>query len=365
MLLDQFRKKGIAVVLMLLLFLPLNVNAEKAENQGDVELENKVCVPISFSVSTAFNQFEYVYAYLFNQETGKVYSVGTNFMTAPDAVAYLDEGTYSLGYIRLGEENITEMNYAMAPETFTVLADKTVSSDNIRINVSYQKKTADAVNTSLRINGGSFRGYAFISYFNNTESVYRDKPDETIKYLYHSTVRKGNTSLPMMSGTASISNINVYDNQKVPMNVYYNPNEFVAGEDTIEIYAFYSEDELSEKELEFLEEEDNGYILKAADEMCEFTNIEDKKTQLTYEGRALDETFEVYVDDIPYPYSGCDISHKTPDGKEKNPTYFKKSSEQSIDLRNSEVSYIPELLFFIVLIVIGTIIILAKKKKRL
>ena len=364
MLSDRFRKRITAVALMLLLFLPINVKAEEIKNQGDADLEYKACVPFSFSVSSVFNQYEYVYAYLFNEDTGKAYSVGTNFINTPDAYAYLDKGTYALGYIRLGEENITEMNYVMTPATFTVTEDKQVSADNIRINVSYQKKTADAVNTSLRINEGSFRGYASISYYNNTESVYRDKTDETIKYLYHTTVRKGNSSLPMYSGTVSISNINVYDNKKIPMNVYYKPSEQKAGEEIINMYAFYSEDELSEKQLAYLTDEKNGYILKSADEMCEFTDIEEGNTQLTIDGKALDKTFIVYVDDIPYPYNGCDISHLTPDKKERAPIYFKKSSKQSIDLRKGSFSYIPEILFIVTLLVIITVVFIGKKKRK-
>lgn len=366
----------LSLILILSVLYPSNIsNAEEISDntdysvpEGDGYLANKTAVPITFSVANIFSQYKTGYAYFVNTKTHEVYSTGTNFNEVPVASIYCEPGEYELGSFTFDNHlTPTEMEISMTPSTFVVGEDGSISSDHIQINVIYRKLHATEIPLATFVNDGHFKGYLSISYYDVSENAFQDNHDRQMEYLYHLSVDNGSSIDKVLSGDIYITNIYAYDENKNPLNVYYNPESFKLTEENnkVYLYAFANESELDKNTLATIKE--NGYILKPANKMCEYTKIPNGFAWVL-DGVSQDDSIKIFANDIPYPLTGCEKYTKDPSGKEIGLDYFHSNNgeeTQPIDLTDEKKSFpvIPVALVCVIAIMVTIYIVYNKKKK--
>lgn len=231
---------------------------------------------------------------------------------------YFPYGTYCLYYVEF-DEPVLNMSYQMDPEAFMVTENG--YSGNIWINVDYTQTIPVNVKHSLTINDGDgFRGYLNMTYYCRTDTFFSGQEKkaldqdpgnvERVRIRHVSEENPDVVTNEIPAGDVCISNINVYDMDKEPLNVYYNP-EFVTVERGMaydneiyedSIYVFRTGAELTEDQLEKIAE--SGYVLRPASEMDPYSESRNESFDL-YKGRS--EIFTVLDGDIPPGEPGYDL----------------------------------------------------------
>lgn len=371
-----------ALFSLFVMFAPLTAYADTSAKQ--------VQVPFYVEVSNTFSQFEVVNIVLFD-ENYEQYVVGDReWQEQEEFSALLPAGhTYHLVDIYFSDssnyapQHVGNISYKMEP--FTVNKDGTIlgldEDGYVSVRADFRTYNLLEVRLTTAINvGREFDGIVNLTYYNDTDAYYtgRDVTDEdgTHQFVFHATNSGNTVTANVYTGNAFISNVYAYTKDKIPLNVYYptkkmdipRSNNYKDITSTTQIFVFANEDELTEEELAYIKNPDNGYVLKSASQMDPFTEIAIEKIPI-YQGEALADTFPVYANDIPFPYKGWNTYRNAPSGAEAivsstpidaSPDIVKVPKEENSKPKESPITIV----LVVITIVFAAIIILVSFLKR-
>lgn len=372
----------LATILCSTQFQPTNVQALDIIYEEDCYEGGYETGPISIApaVDKIFSQFEYLMIDLYNVE--EQYIVEEVLVDYEESYKYdtvLPVGTYVLLDVYF-EDFASNKKFSMTPEQIVVTPNGVEgTTDNIVwINVNYEQyETVPVTNRVIVNDGKSFDGYVNMTYYNKTDTVFRDDNEKQVIELTHvSAAQKKYIDTKVSAGEACISNMNVYDKNKEPLNVYYQPNFFelqrnLAYEDGYvkehNVYIFSDESELSKDVLEKVKNPENGYILKTSEEMRPYEELENE-TFIIVDGKS---EFETVLDgDIPKGEPGY-VANEVEDVEDVVEDETIEMEEdavvEDVDTDTEKKSFIKNhmtLVFGIVTAIVVVVIVVIMFKKR-
>lgn len=342
-----------------------------------VEMGDYAAGMVDFRLAVHKNFYSYNYMTVGFFEVNKHYYVEYDFTDYTQEYKYeklMPCGTYVLSYVEFSDP-VINMNFLCNPEQFTV--DENGYSDNIWINVDYTQTNTVNIQNVMSVNDGKgFEGYLHMTYYDKTDTEFNqdekydmDQDSDYVQRIQIFHVAEENptkyTNI-LTAGDICISNINVYDKDKNPLNVYYDPNYFTLDRSMSfdnesneqSIYVFADKSELTDEQLNTIEEK--GFVLKKASDMDKYYEMENEQFNV-YKGES--PLFTIYNGDIPAGEPGNkivapveteeEISVDEPEVKNVAPVEHKKNFF-SFDI----------IMFIVIVAVIGTIVFVTKKRKN-
>lgn len=210
--------------------------------------------------------------------------------------AELPLGTYCLYRTTLDNDIYFNYQYSISPKEFTVSKDGIKDSEENKLVFAANKKkvVAEKNKTTFYVMSNIGNVEVQIGISGILEASYTDGTIPQRNIYLIDIGEDGIYSRDIAEGTYEVQSVQVYDEKKNPLHVYYKPQfTFGAKEKYFSLYVFSDEAPLQEEEKECLGEE--GYILKKADEMEEYKNGCNRHIAVPKEALdAVDDT--TYVD---------------------------------------------------------------------
>lgn len=311
-------------------------------------------------------------------EVNKHYYVEYDFTDFTEEYKYeklMPVGTYQLAYVEFSDP-VINMTYLCDPEEFTVTEDG--YPDNIWINVDYTQTETVNIQNEVTVNDGKgFSGFLNMTYYNKTDTEFtqqeKDDMDQDTDYVQRIQIFHVSQNNPskfenvLTAGDVCISNINVYDEEKNPLNVYYDPNYFTLDRSMSYdgkinkqfIYVFKDSSELTDEQLSTIKAD--GYVLKEASKMDTYFDMPNEQFNV-YKGEF--PLFTVYDGDIPAGEPGNKIVAPVEVQEEESSVAAPEVTPQKTVAAKKSISIPNIVLVIIIVIAVISVSILVKRKRK-
>lgn len=311
-------------------------------------------------------------------EVNKHYYVEYDFTDFTEEYKYeklMPVGTYQLAYVDFSDP-VINMTYLCDPEEFTVTEDG--YADNIWINVDYTQTNTVNIQNEVSVNDGKgFSGYLHMTYYDKTDTEFtqqeKDDMDQDTDYVQRIQIFHVSQQNPskfenvLTAGDICISNINVYDEEKKPLNVYYNPDYFTLDRSMSydnktnkhSIYVFKDLSELTDEQLATIKEE--GYILKEASKMDTYYDMQNEQFNV-YKGES--PLFTVYNGDIPAGEAGNKIVAPVETQEDDSSVSAPEVTPKKPDTAKKKISTFDIVMIVVIAIGIISVSVVIKRKRK-